>query len=502
MPSFAPSAQGNLVFISYSHQDKEWLEKLRTTLKPLVRQESISVWDDTEIAPGAVRNQEIHQALSRAKIAILLVSADFLASDFIHEQELTPLLQAAADKGLRILWVYLSYCMYQETAIADYQAVHDITKPLKSLKETQQDLVWVNIGEQIKAIIKPTIKNTPQGQIQLEYPEGQVAFQSPFYVERPPIETNCYNAILNPGALIRIKAPQLMGKTSLISRILGYASEQEYHTVYLDFSSFGGKIFADLDLFLRWWCRRISRQLKIKDRLDEYWDLELLSSPSNCTDYFEEYLLPEIKQPLVLGLDEIDQIFPHRAVAEDFLGMLRSWHEKGKNMAVWRKLHLVVAHSTEVYIRLNINKSPFNVGLPMELPEFTSAQMADLAARHGLRWSETEINSLQTMVGGHPYLVRLAMYYVGNGEVSLPQLLSEAPTEAGIYRTHLRQCGENLMVDAQLVGAFKQVINSPSAIFLPPMQIYKLHSMGLVTKQGNQVKPRYQLYRDYFRQIL
>lgn len=496
------SPQRNLVFISYSREDKLWLEKLRTMLSPLVRQQAISLWDDTQIAPGAVRNAAIEEALAHAKIAVLLVSADFLASNFIYEQQLTPVLKAAAERGLRILWVYLSACMYAETEIDNYQAAHDLAQPLNTLREAQQELVLLSIAEQIKAIIEPAVSITPEGQITLEYPEGQVPLDSAFYVERPPIEANCYRHVLNDGALIRIKAPKLMGKTSLLARMLDYASKQECRTVYLDFNSFAAKTFQDLDLFLRWWCQRISRKLRIKDRLEEYWDTGLLSSPSNCTDYFEEYLLPEIEQPLVLGLDGIDRIFAYKGTAEDFLGMLRSWHEKGKNMAVWRKLRLVVAHSTEVYIPLQTSKSPFNVGIPVELPEFSSEQMRDLGQRHGLHCGEDEIASWRAMVGGHPFLVRLAMYHLASGEVSGEQLLAEAPTEAGIYGNHLRQCWETLQQDEDLLKAFGEVVQSDEAMYLLPMQIYKLHSMGLVERRGNKVKPLCELYREYFKQVI
>ncbi|MEQ8758071.1 MAG: AAA-like domain-containing protein [Coleofasciculus sp. G1-WW12-02] len=330
-----------------------------------------------------------------------------------------------------------------------------------------------------------------------ELPEGQVDLASVFYVERPPIETRTCNTIIQPGSLIRIKATRQMGKTSLMARILYHASQQRYRTVALSFQLAEGKVFADIDKFLRWFCASVGRRLRLPNQVNEYWD-DIFGSKDNCTAYFEEYLLETIDSPLVLGLDEVDCIFQYPEIAADFFGLLRAWHEDAKNRDIWKKLRLVVVHSTEVYVPMDINQSPFNVGLSVELPELTPQQVFDLAKLHGLDWQFNQVEQLMAMVAGHPYLVRLALYHIAQQDIGLEELLGTAPTESGLYSDHLRRHLWNLQQHPELAAAMQQVVMANTPVRLESAAAFKLHSMGLVDLHGNDVTPRCNLYRQYF----
>jgi hypothetical protein len=138
------------VFISYSRKDKVWLDRLQTMLKPLARNGAISVWAETTMQPGDRWKEELQKALASAKVAVLLVSDNFLASDFIAREELTPLLAAAAEEGVRILWIYVSACLYDATPIANYQAAHDITHALDELPEAAWKRVLRDVARAIQ----------------------------------------------------------------------------------------------------------------------------------------------------------------------------------------------------------------------------------------------------------------------------------------------------------------------------------------------------------------
>lgn len=133
------------VFISYSHRDREWLERLRVHLKPL--KGSLDVWDDTRIDPGAPWREEIHAALAEARVAILLVSADFVASDFIIAEELPVLLRAARAGGTEILIVVLSPAMLSAVeGLADFQAVNDPQAPLIGMDKVKREQVFLQVA--------------------------------------------------------------------------------------------------------------------------------------------------------------------------------------------------------------------------------------------------------------------------------------------------------------------------------------------------------------------
>ena len=338
-------------------------------------------------------------------------------------------------------------------------------------------------------------------QDKLSFPEGAIPANSPLYQSRENIESVCHKVVLKPASLIRIKAPMLMGKTSLIVNILASAQSHNYQTVYLDLANVEKNILTDLDKFLRWLSFMVGKQLGLANQLDSYWDLAILGSNSNCTAYFEEYLLPTTNCPVVLALDEVDRLFSYNTVVEDFLGMLRSWHEKGKIFPIWQNLRLIVAHSTEVYISLDLNQSPFNAGVPIELLEFNVRQIQNLATVYQLDWSESEISQLRNTLGGHPYLIQLAMYRVSNGD-SLEQLLENASKETGVYNFHLRGHLELLKQKPALAKSFKQVVMCDVPVALKTQEIYQLYSMGLVQLKDNRVMPRCKLYRDYFSRVL
>jgi hypothetical protein len=153
-------------------------------------------------------------------------------------------------------------------------------------------------------------------------------------------------------------------------------------------------------------------------------------------------------------------------------------------------------------LQKDINQSPFNVGLPIELNEFTAAQVRDLIGRHGLMWSDRDVEQFTNLIGGHPYLVRSALYHIAAGDLSLEEFLHTAPTEAGIYCNHLLGHLKALEDHPDLEAAMRKVVASEQPVSLRSAEAFKLDSMGLVVRVDNNVAPRCLLYKLYFRDRL
>ncbi|NER50545.1 MAG: DNA-binding protein [Symploca sp. SIO1A3] len=346
------------------------------------------------------------------------------------------------------------------------------------------------------------VPNTNGSLISLAQPASQEFQNDEIYVERPPIESICYETLLQPGSLLRIKAARRTGKTLLVARILAQLAQQGYRTGNLSLKLLDKTDLQDLDRFLQQFCSKVSRELQLPNQLKN-WDASE-GSKGSCTTYFEENLLEQVDTPVVLCLDDFDWVFQNSDIFDEFSALLRYWHERAKTRPIWKKLRLILALSTEVYGTLNIHHSPLDgVGIVANLPEFTLEQVQDFAEEYGLKLDAAQVEQLMKVVGGHPYLVQQALFHLRiRQDTTLEQLLKDAATEAGIYSTFLRENLLELQEQPELAQALKKVVTSTSPVRLETHTGHKLHSMGLVDRLGNEVMPSCDLYRLYFRERL
>jgi hypothetical protein len=238
------------VFISYSHKDKRWLDQLSIMLRPLVRMGAITIWDDTQIRGGTRWREEIDRALGSARVAVLLVSPDFLASDFITNHELPELLKAAEQEGLTILWVAVRHSMYDVTAIAEYQAANNPARPLSTLPSAKRDEEFKKICEQIKraAAFDRTFEFPPQKPIILKWPDPSVSLEpansksiqsvSPEELVDFEEQQGIFRGMLNHSSekrLMFVQASGMCGKTSLLRMVRFHCEKKGTPWCLIDF---------------------------------------------------------------------------------------------------------------------------------------------------------------------------------------------------------------------------------------------------------------------------
>jgi hypothetical protein len=153
-------SQKTTAFVSYSHADRGCLERLKIHLRPIERSGLLEIWADTEIKAGEKWEERIISALKRAAIAILLISADFLASDFIVDNELPPLLAAAEERGTAIIPLILKPCRFErDDNLSCFQAINSPKEPLLKLSAVEQEELYAKVAERIEKEIRSRSPN-------------------------------------------------------------------------------------------------------------------------------------------------------------------------------------------------------------------------------------------------------------------------------------------------------------------------------------------------------
>ncbi|GEM_PF-1902363 len=336
---------------------------------------------------------------------------------------------------------------------------------------------------------------TASAQPRLERPEGTMEPDSRFYMERPA-DAIALKEIEGQGIIVTIKAPRQMGKSSLLYRLMDAAKKLGKRVALLDFQQFDEQDLAQADVFYREFCRFISDELDLDDDTEKYWQRPT-GNNRRCTRYFKQHILPHLNAPLLLAMDEVERVF-NTPFKNDFFGMLRSWY----NDPDFKNLNLALVTSTEPHLFIESHtQSPFNVGRTVELTDFSFEQVQELNRRHDSPFNLTEAKQLYDLLHGHPYLTRLALYVVAQGQFTPLELFQQATQNyQGPFSDHLRRYFFLLQDRADLIDGLKQIIQQQAD---PTEQIgYRLQSAGLVRAEGKHFLPRCQLYADYFREHL
>lgn len=335
-----------------------------------------------------------------------------------------------------------------------------------------------------------------------DFPSGPLPLDSTSYIARPPLDDTACGEVLRPGGLLCIKAPRRFGKTSLLQRVLAYGTAQGYRSCRIDLQEADDGAFETINGLLQWFCRSMIRVLGLDLSLDQIWDPDLGSKVNS--GLVLQQVLAQANTPLILSINALERVFFFESVAQDFLSMLRFWHERSKDNGPWQRLRLVLVYDTDSYVALNLDVSPFNVGHSIRLPPFTLVQFLELGRRYRLpdiddTRQRFTLEALYRLIAGHPYLANLSFYSLAQEEKTAPDLLNSATTPTSIFHSHLQELWAQLRKNPTALAAWRRVIEAQEeGCELNAIDTMRLESMGLIRTDNGLAYPLCDLYQRFF----
>jgi len=472
------------VFLSHSSHDKQRVRLLAEHL----RDAGLRVWlDEWVIEPGDDIYGAIEDGLEYSRILILCISKAAMDADWVKLERNTTLFRDPQNKERRFIPLMLedvscpavirrlAYIDWRDGDLERLQKLIQVCRPTTRKAKTKSQ--------------KPAM--TP--------PTGAMSPNNPLYIER---EADIYAmaAAQQRAETIIIKAPRQMGKSSVLIRYLSACRARGKKTVFLDLASLlTDEEMSDYPSFLTVLAREIWNQL---GESRETAPPRIQRQPE-LAKYVEGTLLSAIDGSLVIAFDEMDRVLGRR-YQEDFFSMLRYWHNQRADPCLrWQKLGLAIAISTEPYLFIeDVLRSPFNVGLNIELRLFNEAECQRLNRLYRAKLKQSQIRKLMNLLNGHPHLIHLALYSLtGPNSMDFPSLLKRAAAKDGPFGAHLRALEYKLTDETgeQVLAAMKQIVNKGTVS--KRSDFFRLYSAGLAYQDGDRIVTTNELYASFFRSL-
>jgi hypothetical protein len=330
----------------------------------------------------------------------------------------------------------------------------------------------------------------------LDPPGGAVRLSSPFYIEREA-DARAGELLLKAGVTVRIKGSRQTGKSSIFAQLYQHIRDKGRQALYLDFQRLDESHFQDLTSLLSYIGNLIALKLRTNNQPTAYWQ-NPLGPKDKLSQFIETEVLEKTETPITVLIDEVDRVF-NEDYRDDFFSLIRAWHSQRAWDPLWQKLNVGLAYSTEAFMFIqDLNQSPFNVGQAFELMDFDPIQVHELNRRHsGPVRDDVEMDKFVDVFGGHPYLVRKALYDLIVQKFSVDRLLERVYNDDGPFGDHLRRYLWRFHENPDLRLAMTSVIrdrNCPTDDLF-----YRLRSAGLVKGADRyNVVPRCGLYERYF----
>ena len=498
-------------FISYTHATPD--QDLAKELVAFLEQHDVDVFVDTKIGVGASWIDEIERNLRSMDYFIVLLSLNSIRSDMVR-REVAIAHRLRSAKKLKVLPVHIGFegeLPYDLGAYLhgiqyaawkpgqDFRPIcgsilNSIRNPsAPDVEEERLELHQNSAGVQTLA---KELGSAPLPSADPRLETGALKPGSPFYIRRPA-DARVAELLRQPGVTVLIKGPRQVGKTSMLAYAKATAAASGHRTAYLDFQLIDEAHLQSLQSLLHYFSHRLALELQTSLTPRNTWD-EALGAPESLTYFVEQAILEPATTPVTLCLDEVDRLFAY-PFRNGFFGMLRAWHNRRATNPLWGAFNLLIGHSTEPVLFIDdINQSPFNVGEVLRLADFDITKVRELNRIYGAPLhSDSDVHELMTLVGGHPFLVRQALYSLRTTVQKIRELTKVATDADGPFGDHLRRylwlLRDKPAIREELLRVLQGGRCSDEMVF------QRLSAAGLVsgTTRENAVS-RCDLYRRYF----
>lgn len=510
----------NKVFISYRHVQPD--DKIARFLGSFLQERGLEVFIDNQISVGTKWIDEIEQRLLSSNFFIVLLSTEAIRSDFIRQEvKMAYELSRSSKGGFAIFPVRIGFMGELPYDLSAYlgpiqfavlEADDDYEIVCKQLitaienQKTSRGLDTSETEENFSREITELVKTTeeigaplPSADHRIFVETGTVKLNSPFYISRDA-DNKLDTQMCGDGTTTIIKGCRQIGKSSLLARAYASALNNKQRVFYVDFQLIDDSQMVTLESLLHHLARKLAKCFNSAD-VDELWDSHL-GPKENLTDYIEDAVLSSAETQCVILLDEVDLIF-NQNYRDQFFSTIRVWHNLRAIKEIWNRLNIVIAHSTEPYLWIqDVNQSPFNVGYQIKLSDFDLNQVLELSVKYNsVLKSVDEVRTLMSLVGGHPYLVRQALFSLTHFGLSLQQLNKIATDGGGPFDDHLKRYIWILQKNDDLKRTLLDVLEKGECE--NELDFQRITAAGLVTGETrHSVQLRCRIYEEYFKKHL
>jgi len=441
---------------------------------------------DPHLKIGLEWARKVEEKIRGAQVAIALLSKTSLTSEMLEYELELALDQKLRDPRYRILPIRIESSTPATGAIGALIGNLPYLTWSEKADETMflAELVdWLGSGESGLPEALPPVRT--------------IAPDSPFYIVRST-DLQLKKCLEEQTSIVLVKGPRQVGKSSLIGQGTRMQLARGGRIATTDFQRFASMDLSDADSCYRILAADLARQLKVDYDFENEW-LPVFGPAYNLNN-FVRTVVRSSPAPLAWFMDEADRLFPTPFCGE-FFALVRSWHnadfmEPGGG---WDRLTIVITYATEAHLFIqDLNQSPFNVGVRLELLNFTFEQVQSLNERYGSPFaSADQLVWLYELVEGHPYLTRQAMDYLVRGG-SLRELMKSCFDESGPFGDHLRRV---LVAVSQLDGVLETMKSHLANVLLEDSRdVQRLLAAGVLTRRSSgALVIRGKLYQEYLK---